>query len=124
MKKQILLLTIILGLMTLACSKNDDDQKSEFQGTWTGTYAGTQDSGSWTANIDSNGKVTGTTVSTVFNVSLQLNGIISSSGAFTATAGSASNGAEFSGQMTATTGSGTWVNTNAGISGTWSGNKE
>ena len=123
MKKQILLITIILGLMTLSCSKNDD-QDSEYQGTWTGTYTGTQDNGTWTANIDSNGKVTGTTSSNVFNGTLQLNGNISSNGAFRATAGSASNGAEFTGQMTDTSGSGTWAKTTSGINGTWSGNKK
>ena len=75
-------------------------------------------------NIDSNGKVTGTTSSNVFNGTLQLNGNISSNGAFSATAGSASNGAEFTGQMTDTSGSGTWAKTTSGINGTWSGNKK
>ncbi|WP_445731103.1 hypothetical protein [Mariniflexile sp.] len=110
--------------MTSSCSKNDDNQDSKFQGTWTGTYTGAQDNGSWTANIDTNGKVTGTTSSTVYNNSLQLNGNISSSGEFIATAGSASNGAEFNGQMTTTSVTGTWSNTTAGINGTWSGNKQ
>ena len=126
MKKQILLITIILAMITLSCSSNDDNDNptSEFQGIWTGTYSGEADSGTWTANIDSNGEVTGNTNSSVFNVSLQLNGNISSNGAFTATAGSASNGAEFNGQMTGTNGSGTWTNTNAGFSGNWSGSKQ
>ncbi|NCP58701.1 MAG: hypothetical protein GW839_00150 [Flavobacteriales bacterium] len=123
MKKQILLITIILGLMTLSCSKNDD-QDSEYQGTWTGTFSGIQDNGTWTANIDSNGKLTGTTNSTVLKISLSLNGNVSSSGVFIATAGSASNSAEFNGKMSGTTGSGTWANTKAGINGTWSGNKQ
>tara|TARA_R110002049_G_scaffold97098_3_gene236954 strand:- start:7119 stop:7490 length:372 start_codon:yes stop_codon:yes gene_type:complete len=123
MKKQILLITIILGLITLSCSKNDD-QDSEYQGTWTGTFTGTQDNGTWTANIDSNGKITGTTSSTVYNASLQLNGSISSSGKFIATAGSASNGADFKGQMTETSGSGTWANNSLGIDGSWTGTKQ
>lgn len=125
MKKQILLITIILGMMTLSCSSNDDnDEDSEFEGTWTGTYSGTVDNGTWIANIDSNGEVTGTTNSTVHSSSLQLNGNISSSGAFTATVGSASNGTKFNGQMTANSGSGTWTSTSAGINGTWSGSKQ
>lgn len=124
MKKQILLIALIIGLTTLSCSKNDDDQGSEFQGIWTGTYTGTQDNGTWTANIDSNGKVTGTASSTVHSITLQLNGKISSNGTLTATIGSASNGTEFNGKMTGTSGSGAWENTNQGINGSWSGSKQ
>lgn len=125
MKKQILLIAIILGLTTLSCSSNDDDnQKSEFEGEWVGTYTGALDNGTWTAIIDSNGKVTGTSTSSVFNASLQLNGNVSTSGTFIATAGSASNGAQFNGQMTESSGSGTWSNSSSGTNGTWSGNKQ
>lgn len=127
MKKQILLIALMIGSITLSCSTDDDNndyQESEFQGEWIGTYTGDKDNGSWTAYIDSEGEVTGTTTSSVLNSSLELNGEISPSGGFTATAGTTSNGAEFKGQMSETNGSGTWVNTSQGINGTWSGNKQ
>lgn len=123
----ILVFAIAMGFTLTSCSSNDDGddrQKSEFQGEWTGTFTGNQESGSWTASIDSDGNVTGTTTSTVYTVSLQLKGKVSSGGAFTATAGTASNGAEFTGNLKGSTGSGTWVNEFAGLSGTWVGNKK
>jgi len=110
----------------MSCSSNDDDdqQKSEFQGEWAGTFTGNQESGSWSANIDSDGNVTGTTTSTVYNTTLQLNGKVSPGGSFNATAGTASNGAKFTGNLQGGTGSGSWVNELAGISGTWNGNRK
>lgn len=122
MKKQILLLTIILGMLTFSCSSKDDNdvQDSEFHGTWTGTYTGESDNGTWTVTIDSRGKITGTSLSTIWLNSVELNGSISANG----TIGTVSNGAEFNGQITGTTGSGIWTNTDSVTNGTWSGSKQ
>lgn len=123
MKKQILLFTIILGLVTLSCSKSDDDQESEYQGIWSGTFAG-DSNGTWSALIDSEGLITGTANFNGVGSTLQLTGGVSSSGAFQATAGTASNGAQFSGQLTETSGSGTWINTALSMDGTWNGTRQ
>ena|SRR5690606_35946243 len=123
MKKQILLFAIILGLITFSCSKSDDDQESIYQGLWSGTFAG-DSNGTWSALIDSDGIITGTAQFNGNGSSLQLNGSVSPSGAFQATVGTASNGAQFSGQLTETSGSGTWINTALSMDGTWSGTRQ
>ena len=60
---------LTIGLITFSCSSNDDNdvQASKFQGTWIGTYSGDDDYGTWTANIDAEGKVTGTAVTSVYH---------------------------------------------------------
>lgn len=123
MKKQILLFAIILGLITFSCSKSDDDQESIFQGLWAGTFAG-DSNGTWSALIDSEGLITGTANFNGVGSTLQLTGSVSSSGAFQATAGTASNGAQFNGQLTETSGSGTWINTALSMDGTWNGTRQ
>lgn len=123
MKKQILLIAIILGLVTLSCSKSDDQQESEYQGTWSGTFSGDAN-GTWSALIDSDGIITGTAQFNGVGLTLQLNGSVSPSGVFQATAGTASNGAEFSGQLTETSGSGIWINTALAMDGTWTGTRQ
>jgi|SRR5690606_4147765 hypothetical protein len=123
MKKHILLFTIILGLIAFSCSKSDDDQESEYQGLWSGTFAGDAN-GTWSALIDSDGIITGTAQFNGVGLTLQLNGSVSPSGVFQATAGTASNGAEFSGQLTETSGSGIWINTALAMDGTWTGTRQ
>lgn len=123
MKKQILLFTIILGLVTLSCSKSDDQQESEYQGTWSGTFSGDAN-GTWSALIDPDGVITGTANFNGIGSTLQLKGSVSPSGAFQATVGTASNGAQFSGQLTETSGSGTWINTALSMDGTWDGTRQ
>ncbi len=123
MKKLFLTLIVVISVIASGCSKKDDPETNDFIGTWAGTYTGEDDSGSWWAEIDANGDVTGGASSSVVIASFQLLGTISPEGEFTATAGSASNGTLFTGQFTDTEASGTWSNSSLGFSGTWSGER-
>ena len=119
-------LTIIFSVIILSCSNNDDDNNNQsfpFEGKWSGSYSGTKDHGTFKINVSSTGKVTGTTTSAVFNEDFDVNGNVSESGNFSAIAGSASSGATFTGQMSGNNGNGTWINTSANMSGTWTGGK-
>ena len=122
--KKLLLLTFVFTLF--ACSGGDDDNdnttNSEFQGELSGTFS-VDDNGTWTAGINSNGDVSGTANSTTFSDTYSLEGSVSSSGQFQATFGTSSAGGGFTGQLNGNSGSGTWVNTSAMMSGSWSGSK-
>lgn len=120
--KKLLLLTFVFILFT-CCGGDDDTTNSVFQGEWSGTFSG-DDNGTWTASINSNGDVSGTSYSTIFNDNYSLEGSVSSSGQFQATIGTTSGGAVFTGQFNGNSGSGMWVNTGAMMSGSWSGNKD
>jgi len=123
MKKLFITLIVTISLIASGCSKKDDPESIDFTGTWVGTYTGDNDSGSWTAIIDANGDVTGNATSGLSPASFDLVGTITPQGAFTATAGSASNGTVFTGEFTDTEASGTWSNSSLGFSGTWSGER-
>lgn len=127
MKKVINVLLILMSFSLISCSKSSSTTTtttpSSFQGNWTGRFTGTQDNGTWTATISATGVVTGTAYSAVFMGSSALNGTVTNQGSFTATVGSSTDGARFSGNLTGTTGSGTWVNTSAAMSGNWTGTK-
>lgn len=120
------ILTLISSLV-ISCSKGDSQTTTtnfQYQGNWSGNFTGTQDNGSWTANVNSSGVATGTATSVVFSNTYQLNGTVNNQGVFVATIGTASTGAKFNGQMTtAGVANGTWVNTNAGMNGNWNGTK-
>jgi hypothetical protein len=128
MKKTILLIFAFLTLLFLnSCSNNDDDnssQPSAYQGNWSGTFTGTQDNGTWSANVNSSGVVTGTAISSVFSVSYQLNGTVTNNGVLSATMGTSSVGGQFNGQMNGTNANGTWINTSANMNGNWTGTKQ
>jgi hypothetical protein len=122
-------LLLLSALLIFACSSDDSDNdndnnnnSSQFEGEWSGTFSG-GDNGTWTAAINSNGDVSGTAHSTTFSDTYDLEGYVSASGQFQATFGTSSVGGEFIGQLNGNSGSGTWVNTGAELSGTWSGNK-
>lgn len=120
-----LLLFGILSLFLFSCSSDDDSNTTNsFVGNWTGQYTGNQDNGNWNVNVDENNEVSGTVTSSVFNETYQLQGQVAENGTLTATFGSTSVGGEFEGQLNSNnSASGTWVNTGANMSGTWSGNK-
>lgn len=91
---------------------------SGYAGNWSGTYTG-DFSGTWTASIDANGLITGKVDGVLDAVGVVTGsgsvriGEVSVEGMFMGT---------FSGQFTASTGSGTWVGTDSD-NGTWSGVK-
>src|SRR5690606_9867359 len=118
MKKQILLFTIILGLVTLSCSKSDDQQESEYQGTWSGTFSGDAN-GIWSALIDSDGVITGTANYNGIGFALRQKGSDSPSDALQATVGTDSKGSQLISKFSETRGAGTWINTALSMCGTW-----
>lgn len=125
MKKILSTTLLALMLITLfSCSKKDDVTPSAYQGNWTGTYSGQKDNGIFSIVINSIGAVSGTTTSTNFSQTFDIKGNVSSSGQFSATAGTSTSGATFSGQMTSTSATGTWSNSSLGFSGNWTGTKK
>jgi len=125
MKK--LICIFLLGTFLISCS-NDDDQGNvdpfeQYQGNWAGSYTG-GDNGTWSATIDSDGNVSGSATSNVFSQTYNLEGTVSSEGVFTATVGSATSGATFTGNIDGDNVTGTWINSSAGLSGNWSGVKQ
>ncbi len=122
MKKGIYLLLILFGLSIYSCSK-DDDNSSELAGNWSGTFTGDV-VGTWTATISESGVVSGTTMVTSVSIVAVLNGNVNPDGKFTATAGTTSLGYNFNGQLSGSSGSGTWENSAKTQSGSWSGTKQ
>ena len=124
LKFSLILLTISTFLF--ACSDDDDNNDNnvnvfeQFQGNWEGTYSG-GDNGTWTATIDDAGVVSGSASSITLSQNYDLNGTVSESGIFTATVGTATSGATFTGQITDYTVSGTWINEGASLGGSWEG---
>jgi len=128
MKKIIILMILAVVTLGMGCSKsgtsNTATTNSSFQGAWSGQFTGSVDNGTWVANISSTGVVSGTAYSNIFPGASEINGTVTNQGAFNATVGRSSDGARFSGNLSARSGSGTWVNTAAGINGNWTGTKQ
>ncbi|MFD2907637.1 hypothetical protein ACFSX9_02710 [Flavobacterium ardleyense] len=131
MKAQNTFKAVILVLFTfflISCSKNDDNDavpNSQYQGTWSGSFSGAEDNGTWTADVNASGIATGSATSVTFSNTYQLTGTVSAQGVFLATVGTASTGATFNGQMNPNgNGAGTWINTFEQMNGTWIGTKQ
>jgi hypothetical protein len=121
--KMISSLTIILATFLLfACKKDNDAQPSQYEGNWKGVYSG-DESGTWNININKKGVVTGSAKSNASTI-YELNGNVTNSGSFSATAGSTSTGTTFTGQLSENNASGTWKNTLVNVKGVWSGSKQ
>jgi hypothetical protein len=110
----------ILMLIHNSCKKEDLSPISQYKGNWSGNYTGTGDFGTWNATINSEGTVSVSAHSNVFNENYQLTGNVNSNGMFSAIS---SIGSSFTGQFTENNVSGTWVNSTLGINGTWEGSK-
>ena len=57
-------------------------------------------------------------------VARDVNGSVTNSGSFSATAGTGTLGTNFVGQFSGNSGSGTWINSSVSYTGTWEGSKE
>jgi uncharacterized lipoprotein NlpE involved in copper resistance len=121
MKKSLLVL-LIATTCIVGCKKSDDDtkNKSQFQGTWRGTYAG-GDKGALSVDIDANGNLKGASVSSNTLEAFGMTGTVDDNGTFT---GVAESGSTFTGKFTNATANGTWNNTSVKLSGTWVGDKQ
>ncbi|AEV33703.1 hypothetical protein Oweho_2740 [Owenweeksia hongkongensis DSM 17368] len=115
----------ILALFTVStllfsCKKSE---YKEYEGNWSGTYTG-DDTGSWTINIDDEGKAEGTAVSdSVPFFTFSGEGEISKSGAVDATVELFGNRIRFVGQASGNSMSGTWNHIGEDFEGTWKGKK-
>lgn len=128
MKKIIFLTILAVVTLSVGCSKSGTSStattNSSFQGAWSGQFTGSGDNGTWVASISSTGVVSGTAYSNIFPGGSELNGTVTNQGAFNATVGRSSDGARFTGTLSARSGSGTWVNSAAGMNGNWTGTKQ
>ena len=124
MKKTVFkFLMMALVVVTITSCSNDSDSETQevpFAGEWSGTFSG-DDSGPWNITVSSTGEVDGQVFSNNAQVSLEVTGNVDTSGEFRATAGSAENGATFTGTFTENSNSGAWENAVINISGTWQG---
>lgn len=129
MNKTFKFLALILFIFLVTSCSSDDDNNSqtlstEIVGNWSGTFSG-GDTGTWDITVSKSGAVTGTGFSTTFQENYTFNGNVNLDGQLNATFGTSSTGATFIGVLnTNSTGSGTWNNSDADLSGTWKGNKD
>ncbi len=119
-----IVILLMMSFLIFSCNNDDEPGGVElYQGTWSGTYSGDVDNGTWSVQINEMGGISGTATSTVMSMNYGLTGTVNSDGDFLATSGSATTGTTFTGVLTATNGQGTWENNQSGLSGIWSGNK-
>lgn len=120
--KKILLILIIAASYFLGCKKSENDaqSKSQFQGKWKGTYAG-GDKGGLSVDVDANGNLKGTSVSSNTLEAFGMTGNVDSNGSFS---GTTEIGTTFTGKFTTALVNGTWSNTSLKFSGTWVGTKQ
>lgn len=115
--------TIVFAAFVLfACKKDNDPQPSLYEGNWKGVYSG-DESGTWDIRVSKEGVVAGSAKSNT-NTTYELNGNVTNNGSFSATAGSASTGTTFTGQLTENNASGTWKNARVNTKGIWSGTRQ
>jgi hypothetical protein len=120
------ILAALLFVSFFSCKKDNSNPVSQYAGTWIGTYTGNWDSGNWTISIAPDGTVSGTEYSTTFSQSFAITGNIAANGQITMAAGATSPGTLFTGNLTASSASGTWINNanNPPYTGTWTGMKQ
>ena len=119
--KKLALLSVACVSILVSCQKR---AYKEYKGTWTGTYSG-GDHGTWNAEINEEGNIEGTARSDSFpQFSFDLQGVVSKDGNFEAEVSLFFSSATFEGQLKEDKASGTWVNAQDSISGTWSGKKD
>jgi hypothetical protein len=94
-----------------------------FAGTYSGTFSG-DDSGTWTAIVDSTGNVTGSGAASAAG-NFHISGNVTRSGAISFTAGTVTAGANFSGTISFSGEvTGNWANVIFSASGTFSGRRQ
>lgn len=123
MKNVKFLLFAFLGLVTLSCTIDGEHAKiiSIYEGRWSGTYTGPEDSGVWEMQVNKEGQITGITKSNMMEGSSVVKGSVQNSGAVYVSTGSTSGGAIFIGEMSGDVATGSWVNKSVDFNGEWSG---
>jgi hypothetical protein len=131
MKKifSLVLLALPLTLLTISCEHKEEDPVekitpyTKYKGPWEGTYSGSGDSGTITFTVKDDGSILGDIESEKFGESdLSLKGKVNIDGQVNIRLlhGGITDIGGFTGIMTETNASGTWINTSAGgITGSW-----
>lgn len=126
MKKTLIAFVLTAGFWAVSCSSDDNSPAvnpyEKFQGTWTGTFSGDTEGGTWVATFDENGKASGTLSTESYE--FELEGEVSENGEISAEYYTETTlVGKMSGTMTEATASGTWESPLLNISGTWEGTK-
>ena len=122
--KKLLLILLCLPLLFNSCEEEQSvaPPASQFAGNWLGSFDGA-DTGVITVSISISGGVSGTTNTGTPDEDI-VSGTVTNNGALSATVGAVSTGAEFEGQLSSTSGTGTWSNYGGLFFGTWSITKQ
>jgi hypothetical protein len=125
--KKLLLILLCLPLLFNSCEEEQSvapptSPASQFAGNWLGSFEG-GDTGVVTVSISISGVVSGTTNTGTPDEDI-ISGTVTNNGALSATVGAVSTGAEFEGQLSGTSGTGTWSNYGGLFFGTWSITKQ
>ena len=122
--KKILLILLCLPLLFNSCEEEQSvaPSASQFVGNWLGSFDGA-DTGVVTVSISISGVVSGTTNTGTPDEDI-VSGTVTNNGALSATVGAVSTGAEFEGQLSGNSGTGTWSNYGGLLFGTWSITKQ
>lgn len=122
------------AILLISCKSDDDsttnDQEnvSEFKGTWAGSFSG-DDSGTWEVIINDSGTINGSFISNSVGTPIPLEGQVQENGDFLASSGSTQVGSTFMGELIVgeeqATAGGTWSFSNNGqdFSGDWIGTR-
>lgn len=133
-KSQLFLLLLFMTPFFIGCSSDDDNTSnnqenvSEFRGTWTGSFNG-DDMGTWEVTIDEVGTISGSFSSASVGIPVPLEGQVQENGDFLATSGSTQVGSTFTGDLTVNgeqaSAEGTWSFSANGQNsmGDWSGTR-
>ena len=114
-----LLVIAVFTLLITSCKKDHpaSTTTSPFFGNWTGDYIGTSDEGTIVMSISTTGSITGTISSQSTGATYGLNGAVSSTGQLQASTGSGT-GATFTGTLSGDSGNGSWQSNGVPPSGT------
>jgi hypothetical protein len=124
--KQILFLAIAFFAIsvTSSCDKSDNDNETNafvYDGDWSGTMTG-GDRGQISFTVETDGTLSGNGFSSQSQSSFNLTGTVNSSGQLDVTSSNSNN--SFIGTLTASTGSGTWTDKGAQLTGNWTATKD
>ena len=124
MNKYLILFVFSISILS-SCSSDEEitDVRILSEGNWSGTYVG-DDMGTWTMVISSNGSLTGELYSTNVEMAFTGTGNVTENGDIEAAIMVTSSTSVMMGRINGNNSSGTWVNEQGGISGTWSGSKD
>lgn len=127
MKQKLFLALAFFAISVISsCDKssngNDTDSNAfVYDGDWSGTMTG-GDRGQISFTVGTDGKLSGNGFSSQSQGSFNLTGTVNSSGQLDVTSNNSNN--TFTGTLTASSGSGTWTDQGAQLTGNWTATKD